>query len=176
MNPPSFNDPELGTISVKYNSRAVRFTFRASDGGINITSPSHASIEEIKKAFEEIKHKLPRLQQKREEKPRIEKGSVLKMFDFEVIVTESSNGNLFQSRFTDSRLVFDCPANTNYRDARVQQFFNKNLDKVLKYKANKYLPGRLKELAMKINESYNSCGISYGKSRLGRCEIGRAHV
>lgn len=169
----TFNDDELGVITIKYNSRARRYTFRATGNGIQITSPVGIKIEDIKRQFDNIRHKLPRLQKNLNEKPRFEKDAVVKMFDFDVIIKESGYGNLFQSKFIGTALEFTCPAGTNYGDERVQAFFHKNLNKVLKYKAENYLPQRLDYLAKSINEKYKSCAVSYGKTRLGRCDSDR---
>ena len=95
------------------------------------------------------------------------------MFDFDVIIKEIGYGNLFQSKFIGTALEFTCPAGTNYGDERVQAFFHKNLNKVLKYKAENYLPQRLDYLAKSINAKYQSCAVSYVKQRLSLCYCDR---
>ncbi len=164
------NDPQLGLITIKRHPSAKRYIFRATELGIQITCPERATLKQIRTVFEDQRPHLPRLQEKLAQKPRLEKNAVLKMCAFSLSITESGYGNLFQSRFLKETLEIICPCDTDYSRPEVQEYIAKNLTKVLRYYADRYLPARLSELARKIGIDYNECSISYGRQRLGKCD------
>lgn len=166
-----FQDPELGIITIKPHASAKHFIFRSSrSGGIQITCPLRATRKQILDALEQQRPKLPRLLQKVATAPMLVKDAVLEMTDFRVHISESGYGNLFQARFTDNVLELICPCHTNYTQPEVQRFFEKNITNVIRFKADRYLPERLEQLARQTGVSFRSCKVSYGKQRLGRCD------
>ncbi|MGL4294006.1 MAG: M48 family metallopeptidase [Bacteroidales bacterium] len=165
-----FTDTELGLITVKPHSRARSFIFRATKEGIQITCPLHVTQKQIKEAFAQQRQKLQRLVQKKQQEPLLKKDVVFLVTGFKIYVAESGYGNLFQARYSDEVLELVCPCRTDYNRAEVQEFFFKNVTKVARYKAERYLPNRLNEYALKLGLKYKSCRVSYGKSRLGRCD------
>ncbi|MEG1585288.1 MAG: M48 family metallopeptidase [Bacteroidales bacterium] len=165
-----FQDAELGLITIKPHGAARNFIFRTTDQGIQITCPVRVTRQQILDALEQQRPKLTILLRKKVERPLLERGTILQMTGFQVHITESGYGNLFQARFANETLELVCPCDTDYKRAEVQNFFHQNIVKVLKYKADRYLPNRLKELAAGIGKSYLSCKVSYGKQRLGRCD------
>lgn len=165
-----FTDPDLGLITIKRHATATRYIFRATQVGIQITCPAKATMTQIRSAFENQRAALPRLQQSLERKPKLEKGLFMKMCAFGLKISESGFGNLFQSRFTDGVLEIVCPCDTDYNRGEVQEYITKNLIRVLRYYADRYLPARLSELAGDLNIRYGVCQVSYGRQRLGKCD------
>lgn len=166
----SFQDKELGLITIKPHASAKNIIFRGTKEGIQITCPVYASRTQILDAFEKQRSKLPRLLKKHSAPPVLVKDACLRMTSFQLVIRESGFGNLFQARFAKDVLELNCPAQTDYTRIEVQQFFEKNITKVIRFQAERYLPARLGELARKLRLNYHSCKVSYGKQRLGRCD------
>ena len=166
----SFQDRQLGVITIKPHATARHFIFRATSTGIQITCPLGATRSQIIEALERQRHKLPKLIRQNDNQIRLVKDASIQMLNFSVRITESGYGNLFQARYVQQVLEFQCPNNTDYSRAAVQAFFQKNIANVLKLTAKQYLPERLAQLAEKIGKNYHSCSVSYGKQRLGRCD------
>lgn len=166
-----FVDPELGKIEIKRNNRARRFIFRASLHGIVMTVPTFSENSSILDAFNRTKHKLTALKNNpKNNKLKFYNGFDEELADFRIVIKESQFGNVFSAIFQEGVLEIICPQNTEYDDIKVQNKILLYVENILKNRAKSYLPSRLQFLATKLNLKYNSCQVSYGKQRLGRCD------
>lgn len=165
-----FQDEELGLITIKPHASAKNFIFRGTREGIQITCPVYATRVQILDAFKKQRARLPRLIRKNTLPPVLSKDVSLDLTSFRLDVRESGFGNLFQARFSRGVLELICPAHTDYSRVEVQCFFEKNITKVVKSLAERYLPNRLLQLASLLQLHVSSCRVSYGKQRLGRCD------
>lgn len=165
-----FQDAELGLITIKPHASAKNIIFRGTKEGIQITCPVQITRAQILESFEKQRAKLPRLLQKQALPPVLIKDACIQLTSFKVVIIESGFGNLFQARFAKEVLELICPAQTDYSRREVQQFFEKNITKVARFQADRYLPARLDGWARKFRLKYAACKVSYGKQRLGRCD------
>lgn len=165
-----FQDDELGLITIKPHASAKNFIFRGTKEGIQITCPTTVSRAQIMDAFSKQRARLPRLIKKNLLPPVLSKDVSLQLTSFRIDVRESGYGNLFQVRFAQGVLELVCPSHTDYTRKDVQQFFEKNITKVMRSLADRYLPSRCAQLASALKLRVASCGVSYGKQRLGRCD------
>ena len=136
-----------------------------------ITAPSHRDNKSILKAFNNVREKLHTLRSR----SRI---NVLKFYDgFEseiagvkIIIKSSNYGNQFSAHFKNDTLEIITPIHTDFDNDKINEYVKNIILKIVKRKAEIYLPQRIKILADAIKVKYNSCGVSYGKQRLGRCD------
>lgn len=166
----SYNDPELGLITPVPHKKARRFIFRPTPEGIRVTCPFGVSPNQIREVIESHRSGLIRLRMRIPEKELPVCGTEWRFCNFRVLFKQSSYGNKLEARYGSQVLELIIPAHTDYAHPSVLPFVSKQIDRICRLEAARYLPNRLASLAANLQLNYRSCELSYGKSRLGKCD------
>ena len=75
----------------------------------------------------------------------------------------------FRMRLQDEVLSVECPAETCFSDARVQELLRSMIERALRHEAKRLLPGRLSGLAGRYGFCFNEVKINNSKSHWGSC-------
>lgn len=163
------NDPELGTISFKYNNRARRITIRIKNGELFVTLPFGATEQEglhfINQVREKIKQKLLK---QAPSKLLITETNPLQTLTFRVIVESSENEKLYSSLKSEV-LTIEYPLKWKVTENITQEYFWNSINYFLKKEAKRVLPKQLEALAKKYSFRYSGVKIQPSKTRWGSC-------
>ena len=166
-----FTDPDLGDVFIKYHPTAKQYICRFKNNGIVMTSPVGSSKKSIIDAFNSMKPRLIVSASKKQQEKSIDfKNADFEISGVRVRISESNYGNMTTVTYKNNILEIICQAGIDYDSPQFKAFFDKAITKVMKLRADNYLPGRLDEIACKIGVKYRKCSVSYGKQRLGRCD------
>lgn len=158
-------------ITIKVHATAQRFIFRATADGIQVTCPKNATDSQLRDILVKERAALERLRQRATQPLLLKRDCVLKLTDLTIAITESEFGRSFECRYSkEGRLEIICPPSTNYKRPEVKGYIETAITKVIRHRAEHYLPMRLKELARRVGVVYRECKISHGKQRLGKCD------
>lgn len=160
-------DKELGTLMVRINARARRFTFRVKEDGIHVTIPPRTSLAEVKRAIEELRPRLRAAGQKR----------VRKLIDLDYRIDAEffklslavGRQERFLSRSESGRMQIICPPDVDFADRNLQAWLRKVIEEALRRRAKAVLPPRLHALSVKHGLPYKSVKINSSSGRWGSC-------
>lgn len=162
-----FYDEELGKIVFRRNSRAKQIIMYAKPDALVVTLPSYTAIKE---GFTAIEKHRPDLLKKRQRTSQalLNEETQLSTLTFSVRIFRTERSNFYFS-LKDNILHIACPNDTDYAKPEVQDLLRKNIERVLRIEANRFLPQRLQELAQKYQFNYNQVKINASKGRWGSC-------
>ncbi|MDO5570477.1 MAG: DUF45 domain-containing protein [Bacteroidales bacterium] len=166
-----FNDSQLGLIKLNVHPTAIKFIFRATENGIKVTVPKYASLSEVKKSLNSMRDELLKLKAKKSQRTtEIKDGYTFEGVNFKLKIDESINGSYFQSSYRNGIFTIHTPIGIDYNTEETRLMLEKISRDCLRFEAERYLPFRAAHLAKEKGLAYNSCAVSFGKQRLGRCD------
>ncbi len=165
-----WEDRELGTMILNVRVTARHFIFRIKDGGIVVTVPPFAKIQDISKVIDSNRLKLQMmLQTAKAHKNVFDEGDIIVTHDFIVVFNYLPSSQIVY-RLQDKCLYIGCPSKFEMTSPDVQNIMINGLKKFVKRSAEAYLPSRIKELSASLNLRYNKASITFGRKRLGSCD------
>ncbi len=154
-----------------YQSRYLRISIKPFEG-IKVTVPAFVSIETARKFIEEKKTWVIKHTQKMAEK---EKKTTLftpdthfKTRDHKLCL-QTHEKKTIQIIVKSGLIYIFYPSFADYRDIRIQRAIRKGILEAWRIEANKYLPERVNELALKYGFSYKRLTFRNNKTRWGSC-------
>jgi predicted metal-dependent hydrolase len=173
----SISDPELGTILLRANARARRFTFRPSGGHIVVTVPPGATTADLSTSIERLRPRLRQMLQREEQ--RAESRLVtptwrIEADDFRFWSEEADVGSL-RLRGEEHQLVCYYPAGEDFSNSSKQQWLVASIEEHLRRAARATLLPRIRQLALQRGLAPQRLGIHKTKSRWGSCSA-RGHI
>jgi predicted metal-dependent hydrolase len=163
----SFDLQSVGTIHVykRKGTKSLRLSI-ASDGKVRVTVPSWATYSD---ALRFVNSKTAWIQNNLPEKQGMLR-SGLHIGKAHRLVFESSDDTAVRTRIAGSEIRIIRPTALSITDAAVQQAAHKACIRALRTEAQKLLPVRLKQLAVKYEFEYNSVQVKQLKGRWGSCD------
>lgn len=162
---------QLGTIVVKTNARASRFTFRAIEDGFSVTVPRAATKKDLEESIEKLLPRLLKLRQKHDEKVKVNAFSLSTRIDAPCFKMDIREGEVRRpsARLQKGRLTITCPPGTQMEDKALQDWMLKVVEESLRRLGKVYLIQRISELARKYGFSYQQAKIHKTHGRWGSC-------
>lgn len=164
-------DKELGTIIVTENARAKRFIFKVKSGQLYATIPAFCKVKDLELAINNCREGLLKLKQNgavKKEKSMILPERKLRTRSTEIIIA-TENRTDFLSTHSPGYYKICCPFDTDFTKDNVQQLLHNSVCRLLRFEAKKYLPIRLKELALKFRFDTSGVTINSSRTRWGSC-------
>jgi predicted metal-dependent hydrolase len=166
-------DPELGTVTIRTNPRATRYSLKTANGLLVATMPAKGSEKTLIDFINKNRSKLIDALKKSSSHCAIlsdEAGIQTHTFKLHIFRAEREN---FCMTLDNGFLHIACPRRTDFEDRQVQQLLKNMLLKALHYEARRVLPARLKELSVRYGFSYDRVRIANTRSRWGSCSANR---
>ncbi len=162
-------DKDLGTVSIRINPRAKRYSLKVSDGAISGTIPSGGNEKTMIEFIETNRQKLIlALQKNITKKPVLDPTYALVTNTFKVNIFSTGRTN-FYTNLKDGVLYIACPDKTDFNESKVQMLLKSAIEKTLRSEAKRVLPRRIRLLAAKYDFKYKTIKINNSKSRWGSC-------
>jgi len=162
-------DKDLGEIRLVKNVRARKIIVRKKDGYLQLTHPPAVSLSYIEKTIEEMKPRLLKLAEKRDEKLIFNPQTEFKTFSFTLKLVESISADNYYLKLKDGILSISCPADTDYEDAKVQETIRDLLERALRYEAKRLFPQKVYSLAQSHGFTVSDVKINKSRTRWGSC-------
>lgn len=141
-------------------------------GAIRVNLPRHMDFRQALEFLEQkdpwIRKQLKKVAELEKSKTVFSEDTVFTTLDHRLVFKRSSRGKLESSIDGDSIRIF-IPEGTDFKEAHVQEFIRKSIEKAWKEEADKYLPVRLRQLAMAHGFTYNRVSVRNNRSRWGSC-------
>lgn len=176
MKPSTFNDRQLGLITVRINSRARHIIMRPHADGVTVTIPPYTPQHTLLDTLEQYREKLHTRQQAlKQAKP--EDRTHVRLIDqnFKIendIITltlEIGTRNTFYSKSGPGQTTIICPPNTPFEEPECQQWIHRVIEQALKQQAQRILPEHLRALSALHDLPFNQCKVNVSKGRWGSC-------
>lgn len=164
-------DDEFGDITVKPDARALRYVFRVKSGRLVVTSPAAVRERDLIAVIDEKRADIRRLWLRRRDE-RISVGDVIETRCFTIIINSHSGKNILYN-FKDDNLCVYFPADADISDEAVQCKLKSGIMSFVRRSSEAYLKERLDKLSSALRLSYKDFSVSYGRSRLGKCDTRR---
>jgi predicted metal-dependent hydrolase len=154
-----------------YNSKYIRISIKPFEG-IKVTVPAFVSIETARKFIEEKKTWVIKHTQKMAEK---EKKTTLFMPDMpfktrdHTLCLHTHDKRTIQIIVKSGLIYIFYPSFADICDEKIQRAIRKGILEAWRIEANKYLPQRVNELALKYGFSFKRLTFRNNKTRWGSC-------
>ena len=169
-----YRDPELGSIIVRTNTQAKRYTLRVKNGLIVAVMPPSGSEKVLLNFINEQRPQLKELLNRAPSRKIIEPGLQFQTNTFRLSITLTDRSD-FYMRLDKENGIFhiSCPQQTDFTDPRVQDLLKRFIASALEHEAKRILPERLHNLAEQHGFKYVSLRFGNTKSRWGSCSTER---
>ena len=170
----TYDDPELGRFHIRMSARARRLTFRAKERELWVTIPAGADLAEVKRAIDSLRPRLRTMISKTFAPPVIDRSFRIDApcFHFSLSVSTDSR---FRLRREDEQVQLLCPEETDFADARLQEWLRKVATEAMRQRAKEVLPLRLEMLARAHGLTYSEVKVNSSAGRWGSCS-GRGSI
>ena len=163
----TYDDPELGRFHIRVSFRARRLTFRVKGRELWVTIPAGASVSEVKRAIDSLR---PRLRHLMSAQVRL-----LMNLDYRIdapcfhfsLTWGTASRFLLRREGEEAQLV--CPPDTDFTDAKLQDWLHRVVSEAMRSRAKEVLPLRLEMLARAHGLTYHSVKINASTGRWGSC-------
>lgn len=139
---------------------------------VKITVPRFASLHEAERF---MRSKLDWIRKTTAKKNKAERDFTIFTHDtkfktpgHELVLTPDQRKNI-NILVKDGIIHVKYPADADVKHPLIQQCIRKGIEEAWRIEANRYLPGRLKELAEKFGYKYRSVSVRNSKTRWGSC-------
>lgn len=157
------DDSELGRVKlISNNGRYLRINIR-TNGEIVVSKPTGTSRRQVLAFIEESRPHIRRCLEKLSRQRQFKDGDAIGRHHRLVV----RQGVRASSRVSDTLVTVTIP--DNYTVPQSRQLVHKAVAKALKSEAERYLPKRLRMLALKHGFSYQQVRLTFAKSRWGSC-------
>lgn len=160
-------DKELGTVFIRINPRATRFTFRVKPDGVYVSMPVGTSKTQLEQAIDSLRDRLNTAKNELAPRSRIDLNFKLSAELFTLSVVEGGTHFTMSSKGGD--MILTCPTGTDFNDEAIQEWLRKVIVNQLAKRAKQVLPARLHEHARQHNMPFNSVKITSSRGRWGSC-------
>jgi predicted metal-dependent hydrolase len=165
----TFNDKDLGVITIKTNPQAKRYTLRVKDGAVTGTMPVYGEVRTMLAFIESSRSKLMlALRRPPLSGNRLNEDSALQTNTFNLHIFRTERDNFYMN-LKEGTLHIACPGKTDFDDERVQKLLKGFIERALGHEARRVLPQRLLALSRQFGFAYSSVKINNSKSRWGSC-------
>ncbi|MDR3251391.1 MAG: M48 family metallopeptidase [Tannerella sp.] len=159
---------DLGTIFVKYNVRAKRYTLRVYKGQVYATIPRGGNEKDMMTFVGEQREYLHKLMKERPARQLLDENSEFRAFTFSLSITRNELNHNYAA-VKDGVLHISCEKDTDFSDLRTQDMLWGVITNALRLEAKRYLPQRLKMLAEKHGFQYSAVKINNSRTHWGSC-------
>ncbi|GAB6009281.1 M48 family metallopeptidase [Dysgonomonas reticulitermitis] len=163
------NDKELGEIRLVKNGRARKIIVRKKDGYLQLTHPPSVTISYIEKTIEEMRPRLISLIEKNSDRLKFSPQTEFRTYSFSLRIAESNSTSNFYISLKDAILSISCPTGTDFEKTSIQNLILKQIEKALRYEANRLLPAKVKLFAQKCGFTVSDIKINKSRTRWGSC-------
>lgn len=165
----TFQDKDLGTITLKTNPRAKRYTLKVKNGVVIGTIPAGGKLDTMLVFIESNRQKLiAALQQHPLFQNILNETTELQANTFKLHIFRTNRDN-FYLNLKEGILHIACPEETDFENERVQDLLKRFIEQALRHEAKRVLPKRLSTLAKQCGFTYSTIKINNSKSRWGSC-------
>jgi len=158
----------LGTVFVRRNSRARRYSLRIENGSVHATIPVRGSERELLSFIDEKRSRLLQLLEKAPRRPLLDENAEFKSQTFSLRIVCSNLDNIYVT-LKEGVLLISCPLQTVFSDEYIQKVLWSIIENALRHEAKRVLPGRTKELAEKHGFKYAKVKINNSHTHWGSC-------
>ncbi len=162
-----YDDPELGRFHVRVSLRARRLTFRAKERELWVTIPAGALVAEVKRAIDSLRPRLRQLMSA-PKRPPVGWDYRIDAPCFHFSLAKGTASRFFLRREgEETQLV--CPPETDFSDAKMQDWLHRAVAEAMRRRAKEVLPLRLEMLARTHGLLDNKVKINASTGRWGSC-------
>lgn len=161
---------DIGIVSFTRRKGSKRISLRVkANGVISVNYPWHVSNKEAV-AFIRANHDWIKSQQTKLEtnKVQFESNQIINTRDFQVKIIPIEQG-VVQAVLKKENVIITIPNNVDIHTPKVQEFIQNVFIKLYRKEASKYLPTRVKKLALEHGFTYQKVFIKNLKSKWGSC-------
>lgn len=162
------HDNDLGTILLRTNPRATRYTLKISKGMITATMPVGGDESRMMAFINENRAKLLVALAKHPARPLLDESAQLQATTFSLKIFRTDRTNFYMT-LKDGVLSIACPLDTCFESEAVQKLLKDLLEKALRHEAKRLLPERLLALAKHFGFICTGVKIFNSKTHWGSC-------
>lgn len=161
--PTQLDDDQLGQVRIiRNNGRYIRLNVRTS-GEVVVSAPYRASIDQIKNFVAESRDHLQKsLKLARRGREFCNGDTIGRHHKLEIYSGVRANISL-----SDQLIKVSVP--NDYGEVKRDQLIHQAVAKGLRQEASRYLPRRLRQLALKYGYNYQRVRLTFAKTRWGSC-------
>ena len=164
-------DEELGAITLRASSRAVRYSLKVRKGAIVAVMPEDGNEQFVLAFINKNREKLIGMQERTSRQRLVLDDSCqMQTHTFKLHIFRTDRNNVYMN-LNEGVLHIACPFGMDFKNENTQQLLKDLLTGALRHEANRVLPCRLNTLAIEHGFSYAGVKISKAKSRWGACNV-----
>lgn len=167
-------DKDLGDIRLVKNAQARKIIVRHKDNYLQLTYPPGVSMSYIEKTIEEMKPRLFKLLERKNEQYLFTPQTEFKTFSFALKIFESASTSNYYLKLKDGILSISCPPDTDYESPTVQGTIRSMMEKALRYEAKRLFPQKVETLAHLHGFTFSTVKINQSRTRWGSCSSKKA--
>lgn len=171
MHKEAIYDDEFGEIQLRYDIRAVRYTFHAKSGRLHATLPFGVSEKELRPLLEKKREALRRLLV-RVSGNTLSVGNIIETRCFNINI-ETYRGEKILYTMRDGCLIVLLPHDADIGEPLLSEKIKRGIMRFVKQSAATYLKARLDAAAARLRLKYNTFAVASGRRILGRCDSRR---
>ena len=155
-------------VTFRQSPKARHYSLKISKGKVLAVMPVGGNEALMRRFINENRARIETALVKHPERPPLDETTDLRATTFCVRICRSERKD-FRMRLQDEVLSVECPAETCFSDARVQELLRSMIERALRHEAKRLLPGRLSGLAGRYGFCFNEVKINNSKSHWGSC-------
>lgn len=159
--------PELGTVNVCFNPRAIRYILKVKDGEVYATVPPKGDEKTL---WDFIETSKPNLLTMLANRPKLilNEETQLQTHTFKLKIQRCERSN-FYCTIKEHILLISCPINTLFEKECTQRILQELLAKSLRHEAKRILPQKIHQLAKLHGFTINNVTIKGNSTSWGSC-------
>lgn len=159
-------------VTFRQSPKARHYSLKISKGKVLAVMPVGGNEALMRRFINENRARIETALVKHPERPPLDETTDLRATTFRVRICRSERKD-FRMRLQDEVLSVECPAETCFSDARVQELLRSMIERALRHEAKRLLPGRLSRLAEHYGFRFNEVKINNSKTHWGSCTTRR---
>lgn len=165
------SDKDFGKIHFVVRRSARNITMRVKEDGLHVTTPPYRSITALLEAIAPFRERLRNVCSEVKPNP-FDLNFSIEAECFRLKLETSPLKN-FTVSMRDETVVIACPAHADFTTDRVQTLVKNAVMRVMRKKAEEYLPPLVQYWSSLFDLPYNKVTISKARSRWGSCSSKR---
>lgn len=155
-------------VTFRQSPKARHYSLKISKGKVLAVMPVGGNEALMRRFINENRARIETALVKHPERPPLDETTDLRATTFRVRICRSERKD-FRMRLQDEVLSVECPVETCFSDAKVQELLRSMIERALRHEARRLLPDRLSGLAGRYGFCFNEVKINNSKSHWGSC-------
>ena len=155
-------------VTFRQSPKARHYSLKISKGKVLAVMPVGGNEALMRRFINENRARIETALVKHPERLPLDETTDLRATTFRVRICRSERKD-FRMRLQDEVLSVECPGETCFSDAKVQELLRSMIERALRHAAKRLLPDRLSGLAGRYGFCFNEVKINNSKSHWGSC-------